>query len=83
MLFSLAISTQRTQLPMIHSNPGFGQSRCRPCQPSDLRPFCPEVPEHDVLSEAASLFSPSTKRNLHRTIKTDPALNLNARVERI
>lgn len=57
MLLSLAIGAQRTPLPMIHSNPGFGQSRCRPCQPSDLRPFCPGVPEHDVLSEAASLFS--------------------------
>lgn len=78
MLLSFSSSAQRTRLPTIHSDAGFGQSRCRPCQLSDLRPSCPEVPEHDVLSEAASIFSPSTK-----TIKTDPALNLNARVERI
>lgn len=57
-LCPLSIGAQRTPLPMIHSNPGFGQSRCRPCQANDLRPPCPEVPEHDVLSEAASLFSP-------------------------
>lgn len=57
----VCLTAQRTPLPMIHSNPEFGQSRCHPCQSSDLRPSCPEAPEHNVLSEACCIYFPFYK----------------------